>query len=510
MEQIFSLEVMLTVAACVAAAAGAVAFLAPRRVARNGSAAAPVSDAVSDPVSDSASDAVLLFHGDDLIDGSATAFDAAEFADALTSWSAFRNALVHACPDFPETPSTLKDGDRVFCATPAGPVRIEQLGNVTRVALPAAIRLGRGSAADKGLAVAPYPAWRCDRDGTVIWHNAAYKALATRISGRQADLSRPVFPPVDRIGRKVRLSLDQAEGAAGRKLWFDVTAVPQEDETLFFATDVNAVVEAEAAQRNFVQTLAKTFAQLSIGLAIFDRNRQLALFNPALVDLTALPADFLSARPTLFDFFDRLRDCRMMPEPRDYRSWRRQMAELDAAASDGNYQETWTLPSGAVYSISGRPHPDGAVAFLFENITAEVTLTRRFRADLEMGQAVLDRLDDAIAVFSAEGILAITNQPFRRLWDLDPDKSLRQTSIIDAAKVWQEHSLPTPVWGELRDFVVQRDNRVDWSAEIRMRNGRLVVCHVEPIQDGATMVRFRLSERATVKPLQALPAPSPA
>ncbi|SEF89717.1 PAS fold [Jhaorihella thermophila] len=500
LEQIFSLEVMLTVVACVTAAAGTVVYLVPRPAAQNPSAAAsPVHDTV------------FLFDGDELIDGSASAFDAAEIPELPTSWSSLRADLEQACPDFPETPAGLQDRERLFCATPAGPVEIERLGNVTRVALPAAaLRPAHRPAGDTGLAVAPYPAWRVDMGGTVIWHNAAYKALVTRIRGRHVDLSRPIFPPVDRVGRKVRLSLDQPERVAGRKLWFDVTAVPQEDETLFFATDVNAVVEAEAAQRNFVQTLAKTFAQLSIGLAIFDRNRQLALFNPALVDLTALPADFLSARPTLFDFFDRLRDCRMMPEPRDYRSWRRQMAELDAAASDGKYQETWTLPSGAVYSISGRPHPDGAVAFMFENITAEVTLTRRFRADLEMGQAVLDQLDDAIAVFSAEGILAITNRGFRRLWDIDPDQTLRQTTIIDATKVWQEHSLPTPVWGELQDFVMQSDNRADWRAEIRMRDGRSVTCHVQPIQDGATMVRFGLSERSAARALQALPAPSTA
>lgn len=72
------------------------------------------------------------------------------------------------------------------------------------------------------------------------------------------------------------------------------------DITIYHAVDVNAVVKSEIAQRNFVQTLAKTFAQLSIGLAIFDRNGQLALFNPALIDLTELPAEFLSGRPTLF------------------------------------------------------------------------------------------------------------------------------------------------------------------------------------------------------------------
>jgi hypothetical protein len=63
--------------------------------------------------------------------------------------------------------------------------------------------------------------------------------------------------------------------------------------------DITEIVRAQQAQKNFVQTLTKTFATLAIGLAIFDRNRQLMLFNPALIDLPALPADFLSARPNL-------------------------------------------------------------------------------------------------------------------------------------------------------------------------------------------------------------------
>ena len=38
------------------------------------------------------------------------------------------------------------------------------------------------------------------------------------------------------------------------------------------------------------------------------------LFNPALIDLTALPADFLSARPNFLTAFDKLWDNQIMPE----------------------------------------------------------------------------------------------------------------------------------------------------------------------------------------------------
>jgi PAS domain-containing protein len=273
--------------------------------------------------------------------------------------------------------------------------------------------------------------------------------------------------------------------------WFDVRALRLDSGWMNYATDVNAVVNAEIAQRNFVQTLTKTFAQLSIGLAIFDRKRQLALFNPALIDLTSLPAEFLSARPNLLSFFDRLRDRQMMPEPKNYRSWRDQIADLVAAADNGQYLETWSLPSGLTYRISGRPHPDGAVAFLFEDISAEISLTRRFRSQLELGQSVLNTLEQSIAVFSPTGVLAFSNTAYRKLWGIDPDSSFTDISVTDASRHWQAGSMPTPVWGDLRDFVVQFGERADWQADVILRDGRAVTCQVVPMAGGATMVLFQ-------------------
>ena len=138
------------------------------------------------------------------------------------------------------------------------------------------------------------------------------------------------------------------------------------------------IVRAQQAQKNFVQTLTKTFATLSIGLAIFYRNRQLMLFNPALIDLTTLPADFLRARPNLLTVFDKLRDNQIMPEPKNYATWREKLAILVAAATEGTYTEIWNLPTGATFRTSGRPHPDGALAFLFEDMTAKISMSRQF------------------------------------------------------------------------------------------------------------------------------------
>ena len=66
-----------------------------------------------------------------------------------------------------------------------------------------------------------------------------------------------------------------------------------------------------------------------IGLAVFDKNRRLGLFNPALTDLVKIDAVWLAGRPSLRDFLERLRETRQMPEQKDFASWRRKLSELE-------------------------------------------------------------------------------------------------------------------------------------------------------------------------------------
>jgi len=342
----------------------------------------------------------------------------------------------------------------------------------------------------------PYLTWRENSQGDITWVNRAYLDI-TETRNPQAG-PRP-WPP-EKLFSVSSIAPDTADEGPWRTpmlqppdtpaRWFDVRQFALGDETLFCATSADAIVQAEQSLSEFVTTLTKTFAHLPIGLAIFDRARQLALFNPALTDLTVLPAGFLCARPTLFAFLDRLRESRMMPEPKDYKSWRQRMTELEAMAVNGTYEETWALPTGQTFRVTGRPQPDGAVAFLFEDISAEISLTRRFKAELEMGQAALDCLDDAVAVFSPGGVLSISNTAYANLWGRDPMEALTDLSVGDAAHSWASKCSPSPIWNKIIDFTMSPRERVAWVGGVTLKDGRAVRCKCVPIGRGGTMVFF--------------------
>ena len=268
----------------------------------------------------------------------------------------------------------------------------------------------------------PMLAWREDPNGQVTWANSAYLAMADAMSEGETvwPFRRLIeIPPASPTSaRRVQIEHD------GHIRWYECHVHAHQDQNIAIALPADAAVRAERSLREFVQTLTKTFADLPIGLAIFDRDRNLQLFNPALIDLTGLAAGFLTGRPTLHAFLDRLREARMVPEPKDYRSWRNEMNSLEAAAASGHHVQTWSLPGGQTYRVTGRPHHDGALAFLFEDITAEILLTRQFRADLSLGSEVLNALGSAVAVFAAQGQLLMSNRSFNALWDIQPEMTL--------------------------------------------------------------------------------------
>ncbi len=486
---------ILLLAACLACATGAAYWLSRR----------PVSNPQN---SLDLSNRVYLFAEEDLIDASAGAPDLPDCSPDTSDWQRLQQMLRVRFPEFPDTYSKIKSQGRInFVAelkSDTGTVLGEWVDGITRVELreppenanqngqtlsPSQELVTLRTAVDE----APNPIWRIEDNGIVGWHNKAYANIYKKLRKSHPDPSQPLFSPSNDSetgGHIKRMSI--AVSDSDKPYWFDVSVEEHDGYCLCYATDINAVVDAEIAQRNFVQTLAKTFAQLSIGLAIFDRKRQLVLFNPALIDLTSLSADFLSGRPNLFSFFDRLRDSQMMPEPKNYNGWRHQMANLVAAAADGRFQETWSLPSGSVYSVSGRPHPDGAVAFLFEDITAEVTLTRRFRSDIELGHSILDGLTTAVVVFASNGVLIICNSAYRTMWDVNPDSSFADVTILDASRSWEEKCQATPVWGEIRDYVAGRENRAEWRSRAHLKTEEVLDCTITPIHTSATLVSFSL------------------
>ncbi len=359
---------------------------------------------------------------------------------------------------------------------------------------------------------APILAWRENSAGDVIWANTRYLVMAAAMApGSGTQLSWPLPRLFDRAlnaqtGDRQRQSIViSGKGPA----WFDLESDPSGSEILCFATPADRTVTAETSLHEFMQTLSKTFAQLPIGLAIFDKDRKLQMFNPALLDLTNLPPDFLSMRPSLLSVLDAMRERNLLPEPKDFIGWRRQIIEMEKAASSGVFQENWALADGQTFRVTGRPHPNGALALMIEDISTEMQRTRRYRSDLELGHSVIDQMAEAIVVFGQAGQLMWSNMAYSQLWGHDPNATLGEASIRNLGDHWKSLSAPSKIWIEIDEFVQTIGDRQPWIGELRLSDGRLIRCRIAPVAGGATMIAFApiagpqmvaLSARQKVRP----------
>ena len=469
-------------------------------------------------MSECGSDVAFLFDGEDLVDASEKARDLLTVANGSGSdWSRVAKLLKTRFPSLPGTleellqaseerfPAGDSPEDGVLLVTvwdglvrlrmeSAAPTSSSGHDAITLAAMQDELDTLRTLAEDS-----PQLIWRLDGDGQITWANRSYLDVAFTHDTRAND-GLPVWPPIqlfDKItgapphGEASRRRVSVADASGEHLDWYEVTSQRRGTGSVHFATESNGLVRAEQAQRDFVQTLTRTFADLQIALVVFDKHRRLVLFNPAFLDLSGLDVSFLSSRPVIQSVLDRLRDARILPEPKDYASWRDQMAELETAAQDGTYCETWTLPGTQTLRVTGRPHPNGAIAFLFEDITSEVSLARRFRSELEFGQAVIDNISEAVSVFSAQGTQVAINRHYCELWDVPPEaEALGEVSFGEALAHWRKHTVPTPVWGDLQDFFAQPDQRAEWTDTVQMEDGRAVGCRFTPLSAGAVMVSF--------------------
>lgn len=415
-------------------------------------------------------------------------------------WADLRDGLLARFPDLPINPGSGDFGSMTLTATDRkSPHQVEmnwrgslcwvtliehetlkpRRSGIDDVADVAALRLNAQSN--------PHPMWHLDCDGQIIWKNAAYDALrnATPVE------IEPLFStPRDEDPHRTELPF----GRTSDRTYFEVTATECNGTTVCHASCIDGLVAAEKAKRHFVQTLSKTFAHLPIGLAIFDRKGQLALFNPALVDLSGLSAPFLSRRPTLMSFFDQMRENRQMPEPKNYNTWRQAISELISAAADGLYQETWTLEDGRTYAVQGRPHPDGATAFLIEDISAEITLTRNFRKEVELGQTLLDQVEEGLVVFSSSGVLTFCNANYCALWGQNPESAFADVTIFDCIGIWRAGCDTLTRRDEIERFVMSYEDQQDWSFDLTLADGRPFVCEMRSIGAGSKLIRFRKAQ----------------
>lgn len=330
------------------------------------------------------------------------------------------------------------------------------------------------------LARLPIPAW-WEHNGKIKWANWAFSELQQY---QQTDI---LSGHETLKGGRLKAELISPNSGEGPK---PVSGYALSKGALYFLHQ-SRERDHEAYQR-VLSGMSDTFSSIQIGIAVFDKVDNLVSFNPALIEMLDILPSWLSKKPSLRDFLDRLRNEGKLPEPRDFTSWRDTITALITAARTKTYVEDWHLPNGDVIRVNAKPSARGTVTFTFENITRRIIIEREYRSEIERLVTILEQLDSAIATFDSGGNLTFANQEFDQLWGEAFSKRAGPLAISDMIELMHNKCQPNPNLAEIREYIMSNQQRGHWKSEVTLKNGQTRFFRVAPLLGGYTL--FELSD----------------
>ena len=341
------------------------------------------------------------------------------------------------------------------------------------------------------------PAWIAAADGSPAFVNRAWLVAAGAETLEAAQARSLTFDrAADDLAREAAKTGTRREATrwgaiGGARRAFRLAAAPLEGGGVgVWAEDVTDAEEAAEALRRQAAAQDQTLDQIREGVAIFAADRKLQFHNAAFAVLWGLEPAWLAERPTHGELLDRLRQRRRLPESADFAKWK--TAELAAYESSSPAEDLWRVPDGRTLRVVRQPHLSGGLLLLFADITDELKLKAEFNALIQVQQATLDKLTDAVAVFGSDGRLKLHNEAFERFWNVTGAQLAAATDFEGVVELCLPRLHDRQFWRDLKARVADPDPkaRAPLTDEVTTADRRIVAFQSRPLPDGATLIGF--------------------
>jgi signal transduction histidine kinase len=417
------------------------------------------------------------------------------------------NALMRADPDHARRLRALFERGEACAFEVQGPAGAVTVEGRAAGAL-AWLRLSGVIGQDAGLPTAPRfaafldaracPAWIAAADGSPVWVNRAWLEAVDAKSLDEAAARGAAFDKAADALAAEAANLGQRREAVrwstvgGRRRAFRVVAQPLDGGGVgVWTDDVSELEEMREVLKRNVEAHDETLNHIAEAVAVFSLGKKLIFHNTAFAELWGLEPAWLGELPTHAEILDRLRQRRRLPETADYGKWK--AAELERYEQLGPAAEDlWSLPDGRTLKVVRQPHPMGGLLLLFSDITGELKLKAQYNALIQVQQATLDKLNDAVAVFGSDGRLRLHNEAFERFWGIRPQQLETAGDFEGVVDLCVPKLHDMGFWRELKGRVGDPDPsaRAPMTGEVKTSDSRIVAYQSRPLPDGATLIAF--------------------
>lgn len=348
----------------------------------------------------------------------------------------------------------------------------------------------------------PLPVWRRNADFTLTNCNAAYAAAleSTRDAVLEAGmellgqnqirqaraLSQEAVTSTGQVAKTSHVVIDGSR----RLLRLSEERLP-DSGLLGFATDETPLEELQAELKRHVNAQAEVLENLGTAMAIFGADMHLTFFNSAYVRLWGIDEAFFQSGPHLGDVLEAMRERRRLPEQPDFPAYKQDIIKAYSTLIESR-EELVHLPDDSTLRMLIVPHPFGGVLLSYEDVTDRLAMERNYNTLIEVQRETLDKLYEGVAVYGADGRLALFNPGFAELWNLSTDwleTKPHVREILEASRLL--FSVDDPVWMDYLESAASATTEpVERKGRRERADGSVLDWAQVPLPDGQVLYTF--------------------
>ena len=336
--------------------------------------------------------------------------------------------------------------------------------------------------------------WLSKKDGSLYWANNAYaKAVEAHDSISAIKNDVRLFDRAERQEIQAALAKDQFFNGtlpaiiSGDRKILDVVEVTTDVGGAGIAVDKSAVENIRNTLKQTITNHALTLDQLATPIAIFDADKRLQFYNSSFQQLWKLDPGFLESNPSNADILGAMREQKRLPTQPDWRKWRDGQLEIYQALEAR--EELWHLPDGKSLRVVVNPQTLGGATWIFEDVTEQLELKSSYNSLIRVQGETLDHLSEAVAVFSSDGKLRLSNPA---LWKMLRIENLNIEVGTHISQLTQHLTgkIKTPdIWEDIVGTITGYDDeRGNQMGRLYMEDGKILEFSVVPLPDGRAML----------------------
>jgi signal transduction histidine kinase len=341
----------------------------------------------------------------------------------------------------------------------------------------------------------PVPVAARSRDGKLVYANIAYAEAVGAAT------------PAAALAAQAKLVADEATIAesaystdapvvqsrftviGGQRKALEVTATPSGELVAITALDESAVAAARDRLNRHIEAADATLNRIKTPVAVFGADQKLSFYNKAYADLWRLDRVWLDEHPSEGEILERLREMRLLKEEKSFAGFKKERAELYTSLTEPR-EEVWYLPNGTALRIVAQPHPLGGLLYLFEDMTEQLSLERRYNDLFRVQRATLDQLHEGVAFFGTDGRLKLWNYAFADLWGLEAQQLEGEPHFEKVALLCAALGGESRDWEAVRGLVTGAGAREELTGEMEREDDVTLRYAAVPMPDGATLMSF--------------------